>query len=622
MKVKNLIPRPHLDQSHGLTFKEMRNLKQVVAVFGVNGSGKSRLLSYLQEEIDPKINKLLGINNSINNYESRINNLSDLDNERLKLDIRYRDEILIDFECENGDSLINLTGEKLSIQEYENMKDNEYRSISLNLVDYPDFKQVKQNCAKLIKSLCKSEISQAYHDKVKGKTYFSVHEEIQKKNIDVLHLLKEAVMAIMNKTLEYSTDEHLTPILRLNDRVLRLNELSNGERELLAYCTYLAIQSQPNAEGNKATLKNKIVIIDEPELFLHPKAQIDLINGLRKLVGPNGQIWIATHSLTILSILDRDEIWLMENGNVISPSIETPNKVLTSLIGEGNLDALENFLSSQYEWASIQFALECLFPPDIIPHKKEDAQQNQVTERLLASAKPVKILDFGAGKGRIAQEILRNENLAPKIYYQALEIDKDLHSQLGDLSSQLQKISTINPDIEREVLDTHEKLAEKQYNSYFDYILMVNVLHEIPINKWSSILSSLLNSLNEDGHLIILEDQALPRGENAHEFGFIIFNEQEVKILFSLENLPISFKHIDSKYSERLTCIEIPKQASKVTEESINEALKRKKSNCKLAINQLRNKKIKTPKDGRTNSFLTQLYANVVMALGERNKLD
>nr|WP_294862406.1 AAA family ATPase [uncultured Fluviicola sp.] len=616
MKIKNFIPSDNF-KANGLVFKEMRNLKQVVALFGKNGSGKSRLLAHLPNEINTKIDLITNFNNNINGYlrhaeTQKLNPNQEASFQSLK---EEKDKLLLDMEYDDGDSLITITGRNIIIYAPDNMQESEYRSGTLNLVTNPNFQTVKENCAKFIKSLCKSEIAQEYHEKVKGKTHYLSHEEIQSKNIKLFNLLKEVVKEIMNKTLDYSTDEHLTPIVTLDKRILNPNELSDGEKELLAYCTFLVLQRQDDIPNKTLSLKNKILLLDEIELFLHPKAQIDLINGLRNLVGEHGQIWLATHSLSILSVLDRDEIWLMDNGDIISPSIETPNKVLTSLIGEDNVDSLENFISSQYEWASIQFALESLFPPAVIPFKEDDVQQNQVKDRLLSSSKPVKILDFGSGKGRIAQEIFRNKTLASNIYYQPLETNKEFHPELKNLTSQLQLVSNIDSHLEREVLDTYEKLNENQYHNFFDYIFLINVLHEIPLNKWNPILNTLLNSLTEDGHIIILEDQAIPRGENAHEYGFLIFDAEEFKLLFSRPNQPKVYKHKNPKYADRLTCIEIPKKGSTVTTETINEALARKKTNCKTEINNLRTKQNKTPKDGRQNSFLTQLYANVDMAL-------
>lgn len=610
MKIKNFIPDGNT-RDNGLIFKEMRGLKQVVALFGKNGSGKSRLLKQLKNEIDSKIREL---DNKKHKYYTPFNSNDEQNN--MSFD-EMKSKILEDIEYNEGDSIISITGRGITIASHENMNDDEYRSGGLNLYNNPDFETVKKNCAKFIKSLCKSEMAQVYHENVSGKKKYEVHDDVVLRNIKLFKLLQEVVKKIMDKDLSYATDEHLTPIVKLDGRVLVSNELSDGERELLAYCTYLVLQQQDDVKNKTLSLKGKVLLLDELELFLHPKAQIDLIKGLRDLVGENGQIWIATHSLAILSILDRDEIWLMDNGDIISPSIETPNKVLSSLVGEDNIDALENFISSQYEWASIQFALESLFPPQVVPFNEGDVQQGQVRDRLSAPKTPIKVLDFGAGDGRIAQEIIRNPDLASKIYYQPLEITVEKHPYLKELTDKLQKMSEIESTTAREVLDTHEKLNESDYSDFFDMIFMVNVLHEIPKNKWISILNTLLKSLKDDGKIIILEDQAIPRGENAHEYGFLILNIEEFKLLFSLQNLPKEYKHLNPKYTDRLSCVEIPKNGSKVTAKSISNALERKKTNCKTEINRLRAKKDKTAKDGRLNSFLTQLYANVSMALDD-----
>ncbi|MBL0018923.1 MAG: hypothetical protein IPP17_21500 [Bacteroidetes bacterium] len=158
--------------------------------------------------------------------------------------------------------------------------------------------------------------------------------------------------------------------------------------------------------------------------------------------------------------------------------------------------------------AAIQLPLNAS-SPTVVPFKARDPQLDQATEPLNDSV-PLRVLDFGAGKGRIGQEILRNPDTASLIYYQPLEICSDFQADLRKLSSDLQLLSEIEPEIEREVLDSHEKLKESQYKNFFDRILLVNVLHEISPSKWVTILNVLLDSLSKDGKLLILEDQAFP----------------------------------------------------------------------------------------------------------------
>jgi hypothetical protein len=124
-----------------------------------------------------------------------------------------------------------------------------------------------------------------------------------------------------------------------------------------------------------------------------------------------------------------------------------------------------------------------------------------------------------------------------------------------------------------------------------------------------------MHSLKPDGKIMFLEDQAIPRGENAHEYGFLILNIEEIKILFSLENSLKNYEHPDPKYKKRLTCTEIPKSTKKVTNDTIVQALKRKRTNCKTEIKNLKSQKTKAATEGRRFAFLTQLYANADMAI-------
>jgi hypothetical protein len=105
---------------------------------------------------------------------------------------------------------------------------------------------------------------------------------------------------------------------------------------------------------------------------------------------------------------------VMEDGDIKSPSIETPNKVIETLVGEENLDQLESFLAPQYEWVGIKFALESLCSPSVIGHTNNDPQLEIAINSLDANQETLKILDFDTVKGREAQEILRNKELAKK----------------------------------------------------------------------------------------------------------------------------------------------------------------------------------------------------------------
>ena len=80
-----------------------------------------------------------------------------------------------------------------------------------------------------------------------------------------------------------------------------INELSSGEKQL--FLRTLAIKML-NPE-------NSIILIDEPELSLHPKWQQRIVDVYRK-IGKNNQIIIATHSPHILGSVRKENIMLLD----------------------------------------------------------------------------------------------------------------------------------------------------------------------------------------------------------------------------------------------------------------------------------------------------------------------
>jgi predicted ATPase len=85
------------------------------------------------------------------------------------------------------------------------------------------------------------------------------------------------------------------------------DELSAGEKQIFFRGGSLL----------QLNLENSIILIDEPELSLHPEWQQKILDFYRK-IGVNNQIIIATHSPHIVSSCKKEEIRVLvkENGNV------------------------------------------------------------------------------------------------------------------------------------------------------------------------------------------------------------------------------------------------------------------------------------------------------------------
>ncbi len=77
---------------------------------------------------------------------------------------------------------------------------------------------------------------------------------------------------------------------------------------MVAYLKYRAEQTTKQNE-------NQIYAIEEPEIYLHPKAQRDLIQSLSKLKESGNQIILTSHSPVFVSEVGKDEIVLVTRQN-------------------------------------------------------------------------------------------------------------------------------------------------------------------------------------------------------------------------------------------------------------------------------------------------------------------
>ena len=125
--------------------------------------------------------------------------------------------------------------------------------------------------------------------------------DVQKKVFDEINEIFE-ILDIDVKIEDISQDGRNIPIFTnsAGDK-FDINELSSGEKQL--FLRTLAIRML-NPE-------NSIILIDEPELSLHPKWQQRIVDVYRK-IGKNNQIIIATHSPHILGSVKKENIMLLD----------------------------------------------------------------------------------------------------------------------------------------------------------------------------------------------------------------------------------------------------------------------------------------------------------------------
>ena len=365
--------------------------------------------------------------------------------------------------------------------------------------------------------------------------------------------------------------------------------------------------------------------MDEPENHLHPSALIEFLDALSE-VANNSQFWIATHSVPLLAHIAKKEpmsIWYVEDGEIGNAGSK-PEKVLRGLLGnDEQIDNLNTFTSLPAQYAAISFAAECLIEPKVIGDGTGDHQVAQIEGILdFSSGTPISLLDYGAGKSRLLSGLLeiaaaQENNLPENISYFAFDpSEKDREDSLAVIDK------VYDNDTVRHFLTKDDFFSSKEESS-IDVVVMCNVLHEIPPNDWFKLFNehSLIGrTLKDSGSLLLVEDQRIPTGEKAHEFGFLVLDTPHLRTLFSVKDDDIQngfFQSYDYRGDGRLKAHKISKELlDRLSAETRKSAIEELRETAKEKINTLRQAD-PDYRNGQLHGFWTQQFANASLWLDE-----
>lgn len=642
MKIEKINLPESITSQVELKAVKMERLNNVVLIAGKNGSGKSRLLKLIKDQIPniPNSAKISQLKKQISDYKKHIwdeeNNIKLVNSQIVNNNINQSQ---IDSLKQNkNDYENNITSYTNKINSWENELDKAlyfsfYPEKEENvLVDFVPHSLILKDSY----TISPQEIDQyARHiynigtNSIEQGTIPAI-EIIQKKwvnantiSVDDLNIsleeklkidedydrLKKYIKLFLNTDLKRNNDGY--PEL-FNMRI-GIAQLSNGQKILLQFCMALFAQ--------EVNLENLIIFMDEPENHLHPAALIEVLEKITPHV-KNGQVWIATHSINILAHFDPSNIWYIEKGE-ISYAGNVPRKVLEGLIGdEAEIEKLSNFLALPAQMASNNFAFESLFYPNVLITGPEDPQVNQIHDIIKDRAingDKLKVLDFGVGKGRLLSTIYENERLRNSNATDWLDFyGYDIFDTHKDICNKA--FVGIYGNCENRYFNEAKDIISKHDENTFDFIVMCNVFHEIEPKDWLNLfnsVTSLFKLLKEDGHLLIIEDQFLAVGEKAHSQGFLVFDELEFKKLFKIASADKYFS-TDYRKDGRLKSHHIPKKCiTRIDSASKKEALEILLQNSKDQIKNLRKVTDPTFKTGKSHGFWAQQLANASLALEE-----
>ena len=357
-------------------------------------------------------------------------------------------------------------------------------------------------------------------------------------------LLEDLINEFLGKKLEWKSrssnvaehDDHITIKATgywiLDNRELNYNDFSDGEKVLFTYALLLFLLNT----NPRIKFKESIIIIDEPELNLHPKAQIKLIESLQSLIKDEGQLIIATHSLSIIANLEYSSIFLVRDSKLHSPSSTIPFDSVDDLMGfNEHYNKIVEFLVSTPSWAMTNFMAQCFDDPEVFETANNNDPQLEIFKKLIQNQN-INILDFGSGKGRLLEKIKESNEIWARITnYDCFDIDSKYNELVISKGA-------------NNVINDLNKIEDEKY----DLIVVVNVLHEIHIEHWTKSLNKLKKSLSNQGFIAIIEDTELPIGELPNEHGFLILGKEELNIL--LGDKTSFLKPNIERYKDRIIC--------------------------------------------------------------------
>ena len=337
MKIRNL----YITEYKGLrditlNFENNNNVLDLVVLAGVNGSGKTRVLESIYYYFEMLRSKVVSLELFYEKNENEVldnlmstEGLTEIEKEMQK-DIEYADCLRNiryynqDYK-EGGNQNIN---SKIISRSFENLKifpkiiyvptEINFQKIEIAspmlVQEYKFLNIINSNLIKDVPSYIATRIVEMANEQenipmgeIRNVVFREINEIFEILDLDI-------------KVSEISKDAKSIPIFtNSSGDKFDINELSSGEKQL--FLRTLAIKML-NPE-------NSIILIDEPELSLHPKWQQRIVDVYRK-IGKNNQIIIATHSPHILGSVKKKNIMLLDKNDDGKIIVKTGHELYNS----------------------------------------------------------------------------------------------------------------------------------------------------------------------------------------------------------------------------------------------------------------------------------------------------
>jgi predicted ATP-binding protein involved in virulence len=248
-----------------------QNVVNIIA--GVNGSGKTTLLKWISEKLTAQGRFLKGLLIRDDNIEVNQNNWTDSSHNyvnKLTKENKYREGI------HSSPRVIYIPSNMFFQYQPKNVLETTYKF--LNVIETSS---LLGNAELFIKNyiITKERLSNKANPIERTKAAIDSFNAIFKDS------------ELVTKLINLDVHNNNKPIFEtLNHEKITIDKLSSGEQQLYARVVSLMILNPHNS----------VILIDEPEIALHPKWQIEIMK-IYSSIGKNNQFIVATHSPFIIT---------------------------------------------------------------------------------------------------------------------------------------------------------------------------------------------------------------------------------------------------------------------------------------------------------------------------------
>lgn len=348
MKIKDI---------HIRNFRGIENLciadadPQMNLIIGINGAGKTSVLDALAMLLSWFIARM------------RSSNAKGISPKELDIRIDSKEPCFLSIDTENGVSWgigknkaytvrKKQTGYKTDLSEMSNFADEIVENVEHGgsvpvLMYYP----VERAIATVPVNLHKAEtnIWDVYKDALSGNSNFRSFFEWYRRQEDIenemirddasyrdhsLNAVRKAISAFFPDFSEMRVRRrpYQAMIIKKGEQVIEFSQLSQGEKCYLSLVCDIARRLAIANPGMDDPLEGEgVILIDEVDLHLHPKWQMEIVGKLTTIF-KNCQFFISTHSPLVLSDIRKYQVIAVDNGKKIDVAFDPYGKPVSSIM--------------------------------------------------------------------------------------------------------------------------------------------------------------------------------------------------------------------------------------------------------------------------------------------------